>query len=104
MSTALDTPRAFDASASGLTSPASVKEYATQSMSWMQELRAGAQRESDYSAALLSRASDSLSRATGVDLDHELTVMMQLERSYQATARVLATVDNMLASLMQAMR
>ncbi len=100
---ALDAPRAFDAAA-GLEPVTSIADFARQAVSWLQENRAQAHREKDYSTALLSRASDALSRATGVDLDQELTVMMQLERTYQATARVLSTVNGMLDSLMQSMR
>ncbi len=103
LSAALDVPRGFDAAA-GLPATASVKDFAATSGGWLQEQRALASRDADHAAALLTRTSDALSRATGVDLDEELTVMMQLERSYQATARVLATVDNMLAALMQSMR
>jgi len=100
---ALDEPRDFDPAA-GLSAQATVKDFAAQSVSWLQEGRAEAARRTDYDAALLTRASDSLSRATGVDLDNELEVMMRLERSYQATARVLTTVDNMLSALMNSMR
>jgi len=99
----LDAPRAFDPSA-GLSGTASVKEFAGLSVSWVEQRRADAARDSDYSSALLTRASDALSKATGVDLDSELELMMRLERSYQATARLLTTVDNMLGELMNAMR
>ena len=97
----LDAPMAFDPSA-GLADTTSVKEFTALSVSWMEHRRAGAARESDYSAALLTRASDALSRASGVDLDAELELMMRLERSYQATAKLLGTVDAMLGELMNA--
>ena len=103
LNAALDAPRAFDPSA-GLSDSASVKEFAGLSVSWVEQRRANAARNTDYSSALLTRASDALSKATGVDLDSELELMMRLERSYQATARLLTTVDNMLGELMNAMR
>ena len=103
LNAALDAPRTFDPSA-GLSDTASVKEFAGLSVSWVEQRRANAARNTDYSSALLTRASDALSRATGVDLDSELELMMRLERSYQATARLLTTVDNMLGELMNAMR
>ncbi len=103
LNAALDAPRAFDPSA-GLSDSVSVKEFAGLSVSWVEQRRANAARNADYSSALLTRASDALSKATGVDLDSELELMMRLERSYQATARLLTTVDNMLGELMNAMR
>jgi len=99
----MDAPLAFDPSA-GLPNANSIKDFASLSTSWLEHRRATAARDSDYSSALLTRASDALSRATGVDLDSELEMMMRLERSYQATARLLTTVDNMLGELMNAMR
>ena len=103
LAAALETPRAFDPAA-GLSASASVEEYATQSISWLQQRRADAQRDADYSSAILSRASQSLSDATGVDLDTELAIMMRLERSYEASARLITAVDRMLATLMNAVR
>ena len=100
---ALRTPRAFDAAA-GLRTSASLGEYAGSSVSWLEDRRARTETASEHSKALLTRASDALSRATGVDLDDELAVVMRLERSYEATARIITTVDRMLGVLMNSMR
>ncbi len=100
---ALDAPQGFDPAAQ-LGGGATVKDFAARSLGWLDAHRAEARKEKDYNATLLTRASDALSRATGVNLDDELAVMMRLERSYQATARVMSTVDTMLATLMDSMR
>ncbi len=100
---ALNAPRAFDPSA-GLESSASLGEYAASSISWLEGARSAASQDSEYRSALLSRASDALSRATGVDLDAELAVMMRIERSYQASARLISTVDRMLGALLDSVR
>lgn len=49
------------------------------------------------------RATAALSGEVGVNLDSELTHMLELERSYQASARLLTTVDQMLAALLAAL-
>ena len=53
-------------------------------------------------AALLERASDALTKVTGVNLDEEMTLLLELERTYQASTRLVATIDNMLGALLQA--
>jgi flagellar hook-associated protein 1 FlgK len=51
---------------------------------------------------LLVRSTEALSNATGVNIDEEMTIMLELERSYQASAKLIATVDSLFASLLQA--
>ncbi|MCI0466665.1 MAG: flagellar hook-associated protein FlgK, partial [Beijerinckiaceae bacterium] len=53
-----------------------------------------------YQSALLSTAKTALSNATGVNLDDEMAKMLDLERSYSATAKLLAAIDAMFASLL----
>ena len=48
------------------------------------------------------RASQALSSATGVNLDDETSQMLSLENSYQTSAKLLTTVNNMFASLLTA--
>ena len=43
-----------------------------------------------------SRSADALQRVNGVNIDDEMTVMLELERSYQASARVVRVLDEML--------
>jgi flagellar hook-associated protein 1 FlgK len=100
---ALGAPRAFDPAA-GLETEADVAAFAASSLAWLEQARTNAVQNEEYSAALLGRASEALSRATGVDLDAELATMMRLERTWQASARLIQTVDQMLASLLEAAR
>ncbi|HHN73585.1 MAG TPA: flagellar hook-associated protein FlgK, partial [Thermopetrobacter sp.] len=100
---ALQAQRAFDPAA-GLEQNATIGDFAASAQAWLEQARSNATRDEDYSAALLGRASDALARATGVDLDAELSIMMQLERTWQASARLIKAVDEMLASLLQAAR
>ncbi len=100
---AMGAPRAFDPAA-GLETSADLVSYAASSQAWLEQARGHAAQNKEYSAALLSRASAALSRATGVDLDAELATMMRLERTWQASARLIQAVDTMLASLLDAAR
>ena len=49
-----------------------------------------------------ARSKDALQRINGVNIQDEMTVMLELERSYQASARIIATVDKMIDALLQA--
>ena len=48
------------------------------------------------------RASEALSNATGVNLDEEMTLLLEIERSYQASTKLIATIDNMFEALLSA--
>jgi flagellar hook-associated protein 1 FlgK len=97
----LGTPQAFDASA-GLVASSTLSGFASSSVSWLQESRKSASADGDYKAALLERAYGALTKVTGVNLDEEMTLLLELERSYQASTRLVTTIDNMLAALLQA--
>lgn len=97
----LDGQQAFDP-ASQASPSASVGGFASASAAWLQQMRQNTTADSDYKSALLQRSSDALSNATGVNLDEEMTLMLELERSYQASSRLITTIDNMLGSLLQA--
>ena len=53
-------------------------------------------------STLLSRSTDALSSATGVNLDEEMTLLLDLERSYQASSKLITTIDNMYGALLAA--
>jgi flagellar hook-associated protein 1 FlgK len=97
----LGTPQAFDPSA-GLGTSATLSVFAAGSVGWLQETRKSAAAEADYSVALLSRATESLSNATGVNLDEEMTIMLELERSYQASAKLISAIDALFDTLLAA--
>jgi flagellar hook-associated protein 1 FlgK len=99
----LNAHQAFDATAQ-LGSWASVGALASSSVSWLQEMRKSATSEADYKSILKDQASSALSRITGVNIDEEMTLMLDLERSYQASAKIMAAIDSMLGSLMEAVR
>lgn len=76
--------------------------YASNSVGWLQETRQTANTEAEFRTAIFERSADSLSKVTGVNLDYEMTVLLELERSYQATSRLISTVNNMYGALLAA--
>lgn len=93
--------RSFDATTGG-SATGTLSDFATSSVSWLEAGRKGASAEADYRQAFLDRSNEALSNATGVNLDDEMAGMLSLEHSYQASSKLIATVDQMLAALMEA--
>jgi flagellar hook-associated protein 1 FlgK len=98
---AIASRRSFDASA-GLETPATLPGYASASVSWLQGENSQASNASDYQNALASQATSALSNATGVNLDSEMTDMLNLENTYASTAKLLTTVTSMFSALLDA--
>jgi len=93
--------RSFDPAAQ-LTATATLGGYASSSAAWLQETRKSANDNSTYSDTLLQRAAEALSKETGVNIDEEMTSLLELERAYQASTRLISTIDNMMQSLLAA--
>jgi flagellar hook-associated protein 1 FlgK len=49
--------------------------------------------------AVVQSAADAVESSAGVNLDEEMTNMLLFQRAYQASARVITTVDEMLDTL-----
>jgi flagellar hook-associated protein 1 FlgK len=97
----LGATRSFDPSTQ-LSSSSSLTDYAKNSVSWLEALRQSASSEADYRSTVAQRAAASLSQATGVNLDEEMTNLLNLERTFQASSRLISTVDDMFSTLIQA--
>ncbi len=99
--TALGATQTFDASSGGVGS-GSIATYAASSVSWLETARQSATDQTTYTSALASSTTTALSNATGVNLDDEMSRMLDYEHAYQASAQLLNTVNSMYASLLQA--
>ena len=97
----LDQQRSFDAAAQAGSS-ATLSDFAASSVSWLQAARKSATDDADYKSTLLDRSAEALSSATGVNLDEEMTLLLELERSYQASSKLISTIDNMFGALLAA--
>lgn len=98
----LGSGQTFDSSTQ-LPSSTSVLDYAKNSVSWLEALRQSASAEADYRSTVAQRATTSLSQATGVNLDEEMTNLLDLERTFQASSRLINTVNDMLSTLIQSL-
>jgi flagellar hook-associated protein 1 FlgK len=81
---------------------ASILDFSTDSVGWAEEYRSGATNASETTAAMLSRSTEAYSNATGVNLDEELILLLDVEQSYKAASKLLSTIDEMLGALMEA--
>ncbi len=96
-------PMAFDA-ASGVSGTISLSSYSTESASWFSALRSGASSAVENKSALMMRTEEALSNVTGVNIDEEMSLLLDLEHSYQASAKLVQTVDTMFAALLSVVR
>ena len=93
----------FDAGV-GIASDASLLEFSANSISWFEGLRSTESANVDHSAASVTRFQAALRSEIGVNLDAEMTTLLDLEKSYQATSRLIAVIDRLFDSLLQAVR
>lgn len=97
----LDASRSFDA-ATGGAATGTLAAYAASSVAWLEAGRQAASTASTDASAIVTQTATSLSSATGVNLDQQLSKMLDLEHSYQASAELITTVKSMLDSLLAA--
>jgi flagellar hook-associated protein 1 FlgK len=100
---AMDTPMSFD-TAADLGGTATIMTYASSSIGWLEQLRKSATTADENKSVMLAQTQQALSNATGVSLDEELALMLDLEQSYKASAKLLSTVDEMLTTLLDSVR
>lgn len=98
---AMNAPMSTDPAA-GITGNHSVSEYAESSIGWLESLRSRASDAADSKSALYERLRSSLSSGTGVNMDEEMAILMELEQAYQASARIIASIDEMMQTLLNA--
>jgi flagellar hook-associated protein 1 FlgK len=93
--------RDFDA-ASGINGSLSVLTYASNSAGWLEAIRSTATSAEETKTAMSSRALEAYSSETGVSLDEELSLLLDIEQSYKAATKLVATIDEMMEALLAA--
>jgi len=88
----------------GVTGSSSILKFAEGSTAWLEATRKDASSTAEYQNTMFMRSHDALSNETGVNTDDEMALMLQLEQTYSATARIVSTVGKMLDDLMVAIR
>lgn len=100
---AMSAPIATDISA-GIAGTYSIAGYADSSLGWLESLRSRAADAADSKAALHERLNNALLSQTGVNIDEEMAILIDLEQAYQASARIVQAVDEMMQSLLNSVR
>lgn len=100
---AFDQNQTFDAS-TGISTDQSLLDFARSSLDDLHSQRSQAQISSEYKTALATEFRQTFQSETGANLDFEMSRLLEVERAYQASARLLQTVDEMLANLLDAVR
>jgi flagellar hook-associated protein 1 FlgK len=93
--------RSFDPAAEA-GSQDSVADFASTSVGWLQEQRRAVSGDLDFSLTLQERSVEALTQVIGVNLDFEMTLLLEIERSYQATSRIISAIDNMYDAMIAA--
>lgn len=93
----------FDASA-GAGTQATLPNYASASVSWLGDQVNQASAAASYSTAVQASATTALSNTSGVNLDTEMSNMLALEQSYQASAKLLTSINGMYTALFAAIQ
>ena len=99
--TAIGSPRTYDLAANGGDNK-SLLDFSAASISSLEARRQSVTQTNEYNGILASRAGDAMSNATGVNIDNEMQSLLDLEHSYNASARIISTIDSMLKELLQA--
>ncbi|MDN3274540.1 flagellar hook-associated protein FlgK [Frankia sp. RB7] len=99
--TNMDASQPFDATTQGKPN-GSLIDYASSSTSWIENQRKTANDNSTYQSTLLDRSTTALSNVNGVNMDDEMSLMLQVERTYSASSKIISTVDQMLQALLAA--
>jgi flagellar hook-associated protein 1 FlgK len=76
-----------------------VSGYAMASESWLDGQLQNATSAGTYQSTLLSNSTTALSNSTGVNLDDEMSQMLDLENSYAASSKLLTTINTMFSDL-----
>jgi len=99
----------FDASttfapSAGLLPNQSLTDFAASSLDWLNSTRQSAHNNSGYQTELSIQYSNAYQNDAGANLDAEMSKLLEVERAYQASAKILSTIDEMFAVFFNAMR
>src|SRR5947208_8411109 len=84
---AMDASQPFDATTQGKPN-GSLIDFASSSTSWIENQRKTADSNVTYQKTLLDRSTAALSNVSGVNMDDEMSLMLQVERTYSASSKI----------------
>ncbi len=88
----------------GLGTSRSVSDFSASAFGALEEERRSASDRAEFSSIVLERSTKSLASETGVSLDAEMARLLELERSYSASAKIMTVVSSMYDALFSAVR
>ncbi len=100
---ALDEPMTFVTNG-GVTASQSLMTFSAGSISWLEDARKTAASAAETKGATMFRTMEVLSNLTNVNVDEEMALMLQLEQSYAASAKLMQMIDEMLKTLLSVVR
>jgi flagellar hook-associated protein 1 FlgK len=100
---AIDTDTVFDGGVE-LDPTDSLSGFAASSVSWLESGRKTMTSNVEVQSVILGRTAENLNNKTGVNIDEEMTLLLEIERSYSAATRLISAVDAMLEDLLAAAR
>jgi flagellar hook-associated protein 1 FlgK len=103
LASAISSTQSFDPTA-GLGASDSLSDYANNSVGWLQGQNQQASDAASYQSSVVSQATSALSNATGVNMDTEMTNMLNIENSYTTSAKLLTTVNAMFSAILSAVQ
>lgn len=101
MSAALDRTQSYDPAA-GLDASGTPLGQAEASLSWVSSIRRDSTLTADRMSTLRDITNQTLSNATGVNVDDEMAHLLEIERTFQASAKMISTIDQMFGALLEA--
>lgn len=101
--TGLDAPMVFD-TAAGAGDGAGLVDYAGNSVGWLEAARSQSATAAENREAVQVRTMEAYANATGVSLDEEMSLLLDLEQSYKASTRLISTIDEMIEALLAVTR
>jgi flagellar hook-associated protein 1 FlgK len=94
--------QAFDAAARLGSTSSGLLAFASGSVGWLEEQRSSTQSHFDDAQVLADRSLSAWQNRVGISIDSEMTTLISLERSYQASSRLITSVNSMFDSLLRA--
>lgn len=98
----LSAAQTFDAGAGLGSGSTGLIAFAGESAGWLEQQRASTQSRFEDAQVLAERSLATWQNRVGINIDDEMTTLIALERSYQASSRLITSVNSMFDALLRA--
>ena len=98
----LSEAQSFDPATGIAPSAKSVRQFSTDSVGWLQRERSVAHDSHANETVRVERATSAWQNRIGTNVDDEMVILIGLQRSFQASSHLIATVNSMFDALLRA--